>query len=260
MIFDTHTHYDDSRYDNDRLEVIRRQIEAGVARFVNVSSDLESVDQTLEILKEFPEAYGALGIHPSELEELKEGDLEAIERKIRENPRVVAVGEIGLDYHYDDGPSKELQKEWFLKQLALAARVKKPVVIHSRDAVQDTYEIIKAACDRDGIGGVIHCFSASHEMAEKYVALGFFIGIGGTVTFKNAKKVKEVVERTPLEYIVMETDCPYLAPVPHRGERNESLYLDLVAREIAVIKGMTKEAVLQETWKNACRLFELPLG
>ncbi|MCR4891797.1 MAG: TatD family hydrolase [Lachnospiraceae bacterium] len=256
-IFDTHAHYDDDRFASDIKDVMESLKEAGVLHFTNISSDLPSVDKTLEIIKDYPQAYGALGIHPSELIGLEESDMEEIERKLRNEPRAVAVGEIGLDYHYDDGPDKELQKTWFRRQLDMARDTGKPVVIHSRDAAADTYEVLKEA-KAEEFGGVIHCYSGSPEMAEDYVKMGFFIGIGGTVTFKNAKKVKEVVRRIPLSNIVLETDCPYLAPTPHRGKRNDSHFLPLVVAEIARLKEISEEQVAETTWENAFRLFRIP--
>jgi len=258
MIFDTHCHYDDEKYDNDREALIRSMEEEGVVHFVNVSADKDSIDNTLEILDKYPQSYGALGIHPSEIRGLTEADMENIKEKALANERVVAIGEIGLDY-WEEGPDKGSQAFWFRRQLALAREVKKPVIIHSRDAVQDTYDILMEE-KAEEMGGVIHCFSASAEMAEKYVKKGFYIGIGGVLTFKNAKKLQEVAEKTPLEWIVLETDCPYLAPTPHRGERNYSGYLTLVAEKLAEIKGITAEEVCNITYENALKLYRIKDG
>ncbi len=257
MFFDTHCHYDDSQYDEDREQIISLIRSEGVKHFVNVSSDLPSVDHTLSLLERYPEAYGALGIHPSEVGEITFEDIEEIGKKALSDPRIVAIGEIGLDYHYDDGsPGEELQKHWFREQLKLASRIRKPVIIHSRDAVQDTFDILSEENASEN-GGVIHCFSASAEMAELYVKFGFFIGIGGVVTFKNARKLVEVVERTPLENIVLETDCPYLAPAPFRGKRNHSGFLHLVAEKIAEIKDIPYPEVCRVTYDNALKLYRL---
>ena len=255
MIFVTHCHYDDERYAEDRDSIIEKARSEGVSHFVNVSADRKSLDGTLEILRSFPFAYGALGIHPSEIEGIDEGVMTEIAEKTRSNDRIVAIGEIGLDY-WEEGPDKKDQAFWFRRQLELARELDKPVIIHSRDAVQDTYDILEE-CHAEDMGGVIHCFSASREMAERYVKKGFFIGIGGVVTFKNAKALKEVAEAVPLESIVLETDCPYLAPVPHRGERNYSGYLNLVAEKIAEIKGISKEEVCEATYRNAFRLYRI---
>lgn len=255
MIFDTHCHYDDRRYDEDRDQVIEEIGREGVTNFVNVSADRGSLEGTLKILERFPSAYGALGIHPSEIEGLDESVMEDIAEKTRGNDRIVAIGEIGLDY-WEEGPDRKDQIFWFKRQLELARELDKPVIIHSRDAVQDTYDVLEE-CRAEEMGGVIHCFSASPEMALRYVKKGFFIGIGGVVTFKNGKTLKEVARKTPLENIVLETDCPYLSPVPHRGERNHSGYLNLVAETIAEIKGISKEEVCDQTFKNAKKLYRI---
>lgn len=254
-IFDTHAHYDDASYDKDREEVIEAIRAAGVKHFVNISADIPSLKGTLGILEKYPESYGTLGIHPSEVRDLNEEVMEKIAEETRNNERIVAIGEIGLDY-WDEGPDKEIQAFWFRRQLDLARELDKPVVIHSRDAVQDTYDIL-AEKHAEDMGGVIHCFSASAEMAKLYVKKGFFIGIGGVVTFKNAKTLKEVAECVPLENIVLETDCPYLAPVPFRGKRNHSGNLTFVAEKIAEIKGVTAEEVCETTYENALRLYRL---
>ena len=168
---------------------------------------------------------------------------------------MVAVGEIGLDYYWDE-PERDIQKVWFERQIALAREVALPMIVHSRDAAKDTLDIIKS-CKGDEIGGVIHCFSYSKEMAEEYVKLGFYIGVGGVVTFKNGKKLKEVVEAIPIERILLETDCPYLAPEPHRGKRNSSLYIPHIAQEIADLRGITYEEVVAQTEVNARKLFRI---
>ena len=258
MIFDTHCHYDDEKYDNDRDELIKSMEKEGVRHFVNVSADKDSIDKTLEILEKYPQSYGALGIHPSEIRGLTEADMENIKEKALSNDRIVAIGEIGLDY-WEEGPDKDSQAFWFRRQLALAREVNKPVIIHSRDAVQDTYDILME--EKAGeLGGVIHCFSASAEMAERYVKKGFYIGIGGVITFKNAKKLQEVAEKTPLDRIVLETDCPYLAPTPYRGKRNYSGYLTFVAEKLAEIKGVTTEEVYNATYENALKLYRIKDG
>ncbi len=257
LLFDTHCHYDDRAYDTDREEVIEEIRKAGVRHFVNISADLPSVDNTLRLLDKYPEAFGALGIHPSDVRDLDNEKLSVIREKALSNKRIVAIGEIGLDYHYEEGsPDPEVQKYWFDRELSLARELDLPVVIHSRDAVQDTFDILKNARAED-MGGVIHCFSASSEMAEEYVKMGFYIGIGGVITFKNAKKLVSVVEKTPLSRIVLETDCPYLAPTPHRGERNHSGYLHLVAERIAEIKGVTKDEVIKTTYANAFKMYRI---
>ena len=256
MIFDTHAHYDDARFDEDRDEVIASLKENDVRRFVDVASDLPSIEKVERIIEKYPQSYGALGIHTSELEGVSEKDLKEIEEKIRNNKRIVAVGEIGLDYYWEENPPHEVQKEFFRYQLEMARRLNKPVIIHSREAAQDTFEIMKEM-HAEEIGGVVHCYSYSKEMAREYIKMGFYIGIGGVVTFKNSKKLKEIAAEIPLERIVLETDCPYLAPSPHRGERNYSGFLPLVAAEIAELRGITAEEVCNTTYQNALRLYNI---
>ena len=252
MIFDTHAHYDDPAFDDDREELVSSLPGMGIGAFVNVSSDEESLSGTEKIIKKYPFAYGAMGIHPSDIVDSLEL-LDKVKQKTLCHDKVVAIGEIGLDYHYKDTDAP-LQKKWFRLQLDLAREIGKPVIIHSRDAAEDTYEIMKEAHAGE-IGGVVHCFSYSPEMAELFVKMGFFIGIGGVITFKNAKKLRETVHRIGLENLVLETDCPYLAPEPHRGERNSSLYLPAVAEAIGEIKGISRLKVEEETFKNAEKLY-----
>lgn len=250
MIFDTHAHYDDDAFEEDREKVLQRAVEAGVGRIVNVASDWKSIDRCLELAETYPCIYAALGIHPSDCRELNEERFEILHRKLK-SPRVAALGEIGLDYHYDE-PEPELQHYWLKRQLELAAEENLPVIIHSREAAEDTFRIIRESRVRKG---VIHCFSYSREMAEEYIRLGFFIGIGGVVTYKNGRKLKEVAAGIPLNRIVLETDCPYLSPHPYRGGRNESSRLTLVAEEIAVLKGISVREVEEATEENAYQLY-----
>lgn len=254
MIFDTHSHYNDEAFQDDLPAIVRQFPEAGICGAVNVASDLSSIDEVLALAKAYPQFYAALGIHPSDCAPLTESRLLLIQEKLHE-PKVVAVGEIGLDYHYDE-PDREMQKKWFRRQLRMAQEADLPVIIHSRDAAQDTIQIL---LEEQGhfSGGVIHCYSYSPEMAEQFVRMGYYIGVGGVVTFKNGRRLKETVQRIPLERIVLETDCPYMAPVPHRGERNSSLYLPLVAREIAQLLQIQEEEVIRVTYENAKRLYRL---
>ena len=201
-----------------------------------------------------PFMYGAAGIHPDHVGELNEERMEQL-REYCHRDKIVAVGEIGLDYHWNVEP-KEVQQEWLIRQLHLATEEKLPVIIHSRDASQDTFDIMKKE-HAGTTGGVIHCFSGSAEMAKEYVKMGYYIGVGGVVTFKNSRVLKEVVKAIPLECIVVETDCPYLAPAPHRGKRNSSAYLPLVIEEIARLKEITAEEVENVTYENAQRLYGL---
>ena len=248
MIFETHAHYDDEAFDEDREIIIDSLPQAGINCVVNVGSSISTSKATLELAKKYPFFYSAIGVHPSETAELNEEKFNWLREAIQQ-AKVVAVGEIGLDYYWDT-PEHDIQKLWFERQMELSKEVKLPAIIHSRDAAQDTYEMIKSARLNE-IGGVIHCFSYGKEMAEKYLDLGFFLGIGGVITFKNAKKLKEVVKYAPMDQILLETDCPYLAPEPNRGKRNSSHNLVYVAQEIATIKGIEVNEVLEITEKNA---------
>ncbi|MDD5940993.1 MAG: TatD family hydrolase [Lachnospiraceae bacterium] len=254
VIFDTHAHYDDKAFDPDRDEVLSRLPEEGIGRIVNVSADEESLERVRAIAKMRPWIYAAYGIHPSECAQMDEVLLERV-RSLLHTERAVAVGEIGLDYHWEE-PARDVQKRWFREQLLLARQEHLPVIIHSRDAAQDTLQILKEMNAQE-IGGVIHCYSYSVEMAREFVKMGFYIGIGGALTFKNARKVKEVAAQIPIDRIVLETDCPYMAPVPHRGERNWSPNLVYVAQALAQIRGTTAEEIADLTYTNALRLYRL---
>lgn len=254
MIFDTHAHYDDEAFNEDRDNLIRTLEKEGICRVVNVASGMSSCLSSIELARDYPFFYAAVGVHPAEIDELTESDMKLIQGYC-DLEKVVAIGEIGLDYHYPDINIEE-QKEFFVRQMTIARAKKRPVIIHSRDAAVDTMDIMRAEHAGD-VGGVIHCYSYSYEMAKEYVNMGFYIGIGGVVTFKNAKKLKECAEKLPLESIVIETDCPYLAPEPNRGSRNSSINLKYVVNTIASIRGITAEEVEEQTWKNACRLYNL---
>lgn len=254
MIFDTHAHYDDEAFQEDREELLAGLKDAGICAVTNIGASLASCKTTLALAERYEWMYAALGVHPSESAELDEAGLLWIKEQCN-NKKVRAVGEIGLDYYWEE-PEHEIQKRWFVRQLDLARERKLPVVIHSRDAAKDTLDIMKAEKAED-MGGVIHCFSYGKEMAREYLNMGFFLGVGGVVTFNNGKKLKEVVEYAPLSSIVLETDCPYLSPVPNRGKRNSSLNLPYVVDMIARIKGVDRETVEQVTWENGMRLYRL---
>ncbi|NLZ81583.1 MAG: TatD family hydrolase [Clostridiales bacterium] len=254
MIFDTHSHYDDEAFDKDREALLESLPQNGISHIVNIGASIETTKNTIELTNKYDFIYGAAGVHPSETAELNEENFAWL-REVLKLPKIVAVGEIGLDYFWDT-PDRQIQRIWFERQMELAKEVGKPMVIHSRDAAKETFDMIVAAGGKD-IGGVIHCYSSSLEMAKEYVKLGFYIGIGGVLTFKNAKKLKEVVEYLPIEYIVLETDCPYLSPEPNRGKRNSSLNLSYVVETIAQIKGMHYEEVAQKTNQNAKALYRL---
>lgn len=252
MIFDTHAHYDDPVYDKDREELFRTMRSEGVGIITDIGADIESTKRAIELSESYDFIYAAAGVHPSEVYSLEEADMEFL-RRATESPKVVAIGEIGLDYHYED-TVREVQKKWFIRQLELAKETKLPVVIHSRDAAQDTLDIMKAEHAQES-GGVIHCFSYGWDMAKIYLDMGFYLGIGGVVTFKNAKKLKEVVQKAPMERLVLETDAPYLAPEPYRGKRNASHYLKYVAEEIAALRNMTPEELILVTEENGKRMY-----
>lgn len=254
MIFDTHAHYDDEAFDSDRKELLGGLEAAGIGAVTNVAASLSSCKSTLELARAYDWMYAALGVHPSETAELDEEGINWLREQCAD-VKVRAVGEIGLDYYWED-PEHELQKRWFVRQLNLARQLKLPVIIHSRDAAKDTLDIMKAEKARD-MGGVIHCFSYGKEIAREYLNMGFYLGVGGVVTFKNARKLIEVVEYAPLESIVLETDCPYLSPVPYRGKRNSSLNLGFVADAVSSIKGIDRETVEAAAWDNARMLYNL---
>ena len=254
MIFDTHSHYDDKQYDEDRQELLQGLADAGVKKIVNVCASWSSLQETLALSRQYSWIYGAVGIHPDHVNELNEERLEEL-RQISREKKIVAIGEIGLDYHWMVSP-KEVQKEWFIRQLKLAKEENLPVIIHSRDASQDTFDIMKTE-HAAKTPGVIHCYSGSVEMAREYVKLGYYLGIGGVVTFKNSKVLKRVVEEIPLSHLVLETDCPYLSPSPFRGKRNSSARLSYVVEAIAALKHCSPEEVEEVTWENAHHLYRL---
>ncbi len=252
MIFDTHAHYDDEQFDIDREELLASMHENNVGAIINVGASLDGCRRSVELAGKYDFIYAAVGVHPDEVGGLSEEFIQWMRETAQTDPKVVAIGEIGLDYHWDVKP-REVQKKWFIRQMELARELNLPICVHSRDAAQDTFDLI--AEHGRGLSGVIHCYSYSSEMAKEYVKLGYHIGLGGVVTFKNAKKAKETVTVVPMEKILLETDCPYMAPTPYRGKRNNSIYIDYVAEEIASLKGMTKEDVIARTEENAKRLF-----
>ena len=252
MIIDTHAHYDDAAFDEDREQLLSALAEDGIEAVVNVGASLGSTRAAVQLARAWQPVFAAVGVHPDEAASLTPEDLQEL-KALTADPKVVAVGEIGLDYHWDIAPH-EVQKDCFLRQLDLAKETGLPVIIHSRDAGQDTWELIRS----EGLGpegGVMHCYGYSREMAKGYLDLGMFFGIGGVITFKNARKLVETLEYLPMDAVVLETDCPYLAPVPHRGERNKSAYLPLMAEKIAQIKGLSPERVIEITRENALRLY-----
>lgn len=254
MIFESHAHYEDARFDEDREALLKSFPQNGIDYVINVGSSLKTTKQSILLAEQYDFIYAAAGVHPEETAELNEENFAWLCEQMKKE-KVVAVGEIGLDYHWDE-PERSVQKQWFERQIALARQVSLPMIIHSRDAAKDTLDIMKA-CKAEEAGGVIHYFSYGVEMAREYLNMGFYIGIGGVVTFKNAKKLKEVAEYVPLDRILLETDCPYMAPEPHRGKRNSSLYLTYVAEKLADIKGMDVEKVYEKTRENGKRMYRI---
>ncbi|MDD6101637.1 MAG: TatD family hydrolase [Clostridiales bacterium] len=259
MIFDTHAHYDDEAFDEDREQVLASLAAANVGRLVNVGASIDSSRRSIRLAEAYDNIYCAVGIHPDSAAEFDTLS-EKLLYELAENDRCVAIGEIGLDYYWDNC-ERSLQAEVFNKQLLIARELDKPVIIHSREACRDTFEIMSAYSEtvdtKKHVPGVIHCFSYAAENAEAYVRQGYMIGVGGVVTFKNARKLVETVDRISLSDIVIETDCPYLAPVPFRGKRNDSRNLIYVINKIAEIKNVTPEEVMKVTCENAFRLYRL---
>lgn len=252
MIFETHAHYDDKRYNNDRNEILQNCYKNGITKIVNIGADMKSSKNSVELSQKYDFVYATVGVHPHDVKNMSQNDIDTL-KKMSKNDKVVAIGEIGLDYYYEYS-DKETQRKWFIEQLKLANELDMPVVIHSRDADNECYEIIKKYCKTKA---VIHCFSGSKELALKYIELGYYIGVGGVVTFKNARRMVEVVEKIPLESVLLETDAPYLTPEPHRGERNISNYLTFVAEKVANIKNISIENVENATFNNALSFYNL---
>lgn len=255
MIFETHAHYDDKKFDKDRKKLIESMPSKGIGRIINVGSSIETTKTTIEIAKEYDYVYAAVGVHPSDVDCLNEETFAWLKEQTKWE-KTVAIGEIGLDYYWDKEPEiQKNQRYWFKRQMELARETGLPVIIHSRDAAADTYDLMKEI-HADEIPGVIHCYSYSPEMAKEFVKMGYYIGVGGVVTFKNGKKLKETVKEIPIEKILLETDCPYMAPEPNRGTRNDSGNIPYVVEEIARIKGLSTDEVERITWDNAMKLFK----
>lgn len=253
-IFDTHAHYDDAAFDEDREELLKKLPLQGIGRVVNVGASLSSCKKTIELMEQYDYIYGAIGVHPSETAELTEESYLWLKEQCQRK-KCLAVGEIGLDYYWEE-PAHDIQKKWFVRQLAMAKELALPVIIHSRDAAKDTIDIMTAEKASE-TGGVIHCYSYTKETARVFLDMGFFFGIGGVLTFKNARKLKEAVEYIPMDRIVLETDSPYLAPEPNRGKRNSSLNIPYVVKVLAQLKGISEEEVRQTAWENAIRLYRM---
>lgn len=252
MIYDSHAHYNDAKFDQDRDELLGKMEDSGISKIMNCSSNLVEAVEIIKMCDKYPFIYGSVGVHPHDVNEMHDQDLETL-LGLTAHKKILAIGEIGLDYYYDNVP-KEVQRLWFREQIKVAKHLGLPIIVHSRDAAKDTYDILVESRASE-VGGVIHCFTSSKEMAIKYVDLGFYIGVGGMVTFKNAKKIKEVVAAIPLSRLLIETDAPYLTPEPYRGKRNDSRKLPEVIKAIAEIKGISEAEVEKATYDNAMQLF-----
>jgi TatD DNase family protein len=255
MLIDSHAHLDGPKFDQDRVEVISRARAAGISAIINVGFDMPSCKRSIVLAEEYPEVYAAIGIHPHDADTAKEEDFTQLQAWAA-HPKVVAIGEMGLDYYRNLSP-RETQQQVFRRQLELARFVKKPIIIHDRDAHGDIMTILHEEY-RDIPGGVMHCYSGSAEMAKEIIKLGLAVSIAGPVTFHNSRKLHEVIEQVPLEWLLIETDAPYLTPEPYRGKRNESSYVRFVAEKIAEIKGLPVEKIAEITSINAKRIFSLP--
>ena len=254
MLADSHAHLDDERFDADREEVVARALAAGVSLIVNIGADMASSARSVALAETYPGIYAAVGMHPHDSQDMQETDYLQLERWTT-HPKVVAIGEIGLDYHYDLSP-RPVQKEVFLRQLDLARKTGKPFIIHEREAHADMMDIIRNAAR--GLNGVFHCFSGSVETAREYLKMGFYISVAGPVTFSKSLKTKEVAKAVPLDRLLVETDSPYLTPQPFRGKRNEPAHVRLVAEEIANLRDISLAELAVATTANVRRLFNIP--
>ena len=253
MLFDTHAHMDDRAFDADRKALLQSLPEQGIGLLMNPGCSLESSRNADRLSKEYDYIYAAVGSHPDAADEVNDDVLEEYRKLCKLNPKIKAIGEIGLDYHYEDIP-RDLQKKAFLAQMELARELNLPVIVHERDAHEDGMAIVRKFSD---VKGVFHCYSGSAEMARQLVDLGWYIGFTGVLTFKNARKAIETVEAIPLERIVIETDCPYMAPEPFRGRRNDPGKIYRMAEKLAEIKGISVEEARRITFENGKRLYRI---
>lgn len=254
MFIDTHVHLNADQYDDDLKEVIERALENNVTKMIVIGFDRKTIERAMALIEEYDFLYAVIGWHPVDAVDCTDEDLKWIE-ELSAHPKVVGIGETGLDYHWDKSP-KDIQQEVFRKQIRLAKKLELPIIIHNRDATEDVLSILKEENAAE-VGGIMHCFGGSVETAQISIDMNFMISLGGPVTFKNAKKPKEVAEQIPLEHLLIETDAPYLAPHPYRGKRNEPSYVTLVAEEIARLKDLPVEEVAKITTQNAERFFKL---
>lgn len=257
MLFDTHAHFNDNRFNHDRDKAIESAHKSGVAYILNVSYSEPSIGHTLALARKFDYIYAAIGIHPHDSKSMTEALLQRIRALSSEN-KVVAIGEIGLDYYRNFSPH-DVQQHWFIRQIQLARELQLPIIIHSRDANDDVLRILQSE-DAGSIGGVMHSYAGNAEMAKKFLALNFYISLSGPVTYRNAQDHAAVAKSVPLDRLLIETDCPYLTPEPHRGKRNDSSYVRLVAQKIAELRGISMEKVAEATTENGKRLFRIGSG
>jgi TatD DNase family protein len=253
MLIDTHTHLDDARYDADRDAMIQRARQAGVTAFVTIGCDLTTSRSAVTLADRHADIYASIGVHPHEVKHIRDDWYDEL-RRLAQHAKVVAYGEIGLDYHYNHSPPKD-QRERFREQIQLARDLHLPVVIHTREAQEDTISILKEEKASE-VGGVFHCFSGDAWLAKDALDLGFYLSFSGILTFNNATMLREIAKQTPLDRVLIETDCPYLTPVPHRGKRNEPAFVSHVARQLAEIHpDLSLEQIEEATTENAKRLF-----
>ena len=253
MLFDSHAHYNDERFDDDRDGILSSMKENNVGLIMNSCSNIAELPGIIELCEKYDFIYGSAGVHPHDVSGMTENDTDTLKEYLK-HPKIKAVGEIGLDYYYDNSPRDE-QRKWFARQIELALETDMPIVIHDRDAHKDCMDIVRAY--KNDIRGEFHCYAGSVEMAREILDWGMYIALGGALTFKKSVKPKEVAEYVPLDRLLIETDCPYLTPEPHRGKRNSSLYIHYVAEMIADIKGISPKEVEDATWNNAKKLFDI---
>ena len=254
LLFDTHVHLNARQYNEDMEEVIERAQEAGVSRMIVVGFDHETIPLAIEIAERYDEIYAAVGWHPVDAIDFTDKELTWLE-ELAGHPKVVALGEMGLDYHWDKSPA-EVQMDVFRQQIRLAKKLEMPIIIHNRKATEDIIKILQEE-DAASVGGVMHCYNDSVEYVEGFLKMNFYIGLGGPVTFKNAPLPKEVAKDVPFDKLLIETDAPFLAPHPYRGKRNEPAYVKRVAEDIAELRGISYEEVCKQTMKNGLQLFNI---
>lgn len=255
MLIDSHVHLDDRRFNRDRDRLIKNLNSDGVELVINAGADLKSSIEGVKLSQEYDQVYTTVGVHPHYVKDMDESTIESL-RQFAKREKVVAIGEIGLDFYRDLSP-RDLQEKWFRRQLDLAIELDMPVTIHSRDASQAVFDIIKEYVEKHNLRGLMHCYSDSVEMARDYIDLGFYISLAGPVTYRNARVPKEVAKEVPLDRLLIETDCPYLTPEPNRGRRNEPAYVRYVAGEIADLRGISYTDLVEATNRNTKELFNI---